>query len=106
MIAQTPVIRLPLSEAANARDLGGYPTYDNSITKFNRFVRSDYPISVNSNDAKLLKEKNIGVIKMEVMRNHLPENNFLQKVRDLATKNNIVLIFDECTSFHIFNWYI
>jgi len=47
---------------------------------------------------QLIKEKNIGVIKMEVMRNYLPENNFLQKVRDLATKNNIVLIFDECTS--------
>ena len=27
-----------------------------------------------------------------------PENNFLQKVRQLATKNGIVLIFDECTS--------
>jgi glutamate-1-semialdehyde 2,1-aminomutase len=32
------------------------------------------------------------------MRNKEPENNFLQKVRDLATKRNIVLIFDECTS--------
>ena len=45
---------------------------------------------VNNND--------IGVIKMEVVRNFGPENNFLNKVRDLATKNNIVLIFDECTS--------
>jgi glutamate-1-semialdehyde aminotransferase len=35
---------------------------------------------------------------MEVVRNFGPENNFLQKVRDLATKNNIVLVFDECTS--------
>ena len=40
----------------------------------------------------------IAAIKMEVSRNEGPENNFLQKVRDLATKNNIVLIFDECTS--------
>ncbi len=40
----------------------------------------------------------IGVIKMEVMRNHPPQNDFLQKVRNLATCNNIVLIFDECTS--------
>lgn len=40
----------------------------------------------------------IGVIKMEVVRNFGPENNFLQKVRDLATRKNIVLIFDECTS--------
>ena len=40
----------------------------------------------------------IGVIKMEVIRNSGPENNFLHKVRDLATKKGIVLIFDECTS--------
>ena len=35
---------------------------------------------------------------MEVVRNFGPENNFLKKVRDLATKKGIVLIFDECTS--------
>ena len=35
---------------------------------------------------------------MEVIRNFGPEDNFLQKVRDLATKKNIVLIFDECSS--------
>ena len=35
---------------------------------------------------------------MEVVRNFGPEDNFLQKVRDLATSKNIVLIFDECTS--------
>jgi glutamate-1-semialdehyde 2,1-aminomutase len=35
---------------------------------------------------------------MEVVRNFGPEDNFLQKVRDLATKKGIVLVFDECTS--------
>ena len=40
----------------------------------------------------------IAAIKMEVCRNEGPKDNFLQKVRDLATKNNIILIFDECTS--------
>ena len=40
----------------------------------------------------------LGVIKMEVFRNHQPEDDFLKKVRKLATENNIVLIFDECTS--------
>ena len=35
---------------------------------------------------------------MEVMRNEEPKKNFLQKVRKLATKKGIVLIFDECTS--------
>lgn len=46
----------------------------------------------------IVKTHDIGVIKMEVVRNFGPENNFLQKVRDLATTKNIVLIFDECTS--------
>jgi glutamate-1-semialdehyde 2,1-aminomutase len=48
--------------------------------------------------AKICRLKNIGIIKMEVFRNIKPKKNFLQKVRRLADKNNIVLIFDECTS--------
>jgi glutamate-1-semialdehyde 2,1-aminomutase len=40
----------------------------------------------------------IGVIKMEVVRNQEPQDNFLHKVRQLATDRGIVLIFDECTS--------
>ena len=59
-----------------------------------------YPFKYN--DLKQLKriirDKNIGVIKMEVVRNILPKNNFLKKVREIASKNNIVLIFDECTT--------
>lgn len=46
----------------------------------------------------LTNTHDIGVIKMEVARNSGPEDNFLQKVRDLATRKGIVLIFDECTS--------
>jgi glutamate-1-semialdehyde 2,1-aminomutase len=46
----------------------------------------------------LVNKHDIGVIKMEVTRNMGPEDNFLQKVRDLATERRIVLIFDECTS--------
>jgi glutamate-1-semialdehyde 2,1-aminomutase len=40
----------------------------------------------------------IAAIKMEVSRNEGPKDNYLQKVRDLATENNIILVFDECTS--------
>jgi glutamate-1-semialdehyde 2,1-aminomutase len=47
---------------------------------------------------QLVQTENIGVIKMEVVRNKGPEDNFLHKVRALATQHNIVLIFDECTS--------
>ena len=46
----------------------------------------------------LVKAQDIGVIKMEVVRNMGPEDNFLHKVRKLATERGIVLIFDECTS--------
>ena len=46
----------------------------------------------------IVKNHKVGIIKMEVIRNEKPKNNFLKKVRDLATKNNIILIFDECTS--------
>jgi glutamate-1-semialdehyde 2,1-aminomutase len=47
---------------------------------------------------KLVREHEVGVIKMEVSRNMGPRDGFLQKVRELATQQNIVLIFDECTS--------
>lgn len=59
-----------------------------------------YPFNYN-NYAELLsivENNEIGVIKMEVVRNFGPEDDFLQKVRDLATAKGIVLIFDECTS--------
>ncbi len=59
-----------------------------------------YPFHYNNFDEllKIVDQNDIGVIKMEVVRNFGPEDNFLQKVRDLATSRNIVLIFDECTS--------
>lgn len=46
----------------------------------------------------LVENHDIGVIKMEVVRNMGPEDDFLHKVRKLATQRGIVLIFDECTS--------
>lgn len=59
-----------------------------------------YPFSYNNffELEKLVNTQKIGVIKMEVSRNVEPEDDFLQKVRKLATEKNIVLIFDECTS--------
>jgi glutamate-1-semialdehyde 2,1-aminomutase len=59
-----------------------------------------FPFHYNNYEELLdiVNTKDIGVIKMEVERNFGPKNNFLNKVRDLATKRNIVLIFDECTS--------
>jgi glutamate-1-semialdehyde 2,1-aminomutase len=59
-----------------------------------------FPFSYN-NYAELeglINTQEIGVIKMEVSRNQGPQDNFLHKVRKLATEHGIVLIFDECTS--------
>lgn len=59
-----------------------------------------YPFHYNDYEEllKLVENNNIGTIKMEVVRNTGPKDNFLEKVRKLADKKNIVLIFDECTS--------
>jgi len=46
----------------------------------------------------LENEPDIGVIYMEPQRSTPPEPGFLEGVRELATKHNAVLIFDECTS--------
>ena len=46
----------------------------------------------------LVRNHDIGVIKMEVMRNVPPKDDFLCKVRQFATDRGLVLVFDECTS--------
>jgi len=57
---------------------------------YNNIEELESIISANPNQ--------IAAIKMEVFRNFEPEANFLQKVRALANKHGIILIFDECTS--------
>jgi glutamate-1-semialdehyde 2,1-aminomutase len=61
---------------------------------------TSFPFQYNDFEylTKLINKKNIGIIKMEVMRNIKPQNNFLQKVRNICNKKKIILIFDECTS--------
>ncbi|MFN9649469.1 MAG: aminotransferase class III-fold pyridoxal phosphate-dependent enzyme, partial [Pseudanabaena sp.] len=59
-----------------------------------------YPFNYNRFDEleALVQTHDIGVIKMEVCRSEKPQNNFLEKIRKLASDRGIVLIFDECTS--------
>ena len=67
---------------------------------------SIFPFTYNNINEleELLSKEDIGTIIMEPMRSVYPENNFLEKVRILANKNNCVLIFDEVTSgFRITN---
>ncbi len=58
------------------------------------------PFKYNDFDSliKIMNSNDIGIIKMEVSRSDDPKDGFLEKVRDLATQKNIILIFDECTS--------
>jgi len=59
-------------------------------------------LAFNYNDynslEKLIQNQDIGIIKMEVSRSVEPKQGFLESVRKLATNQNIILIFDECTS--------
>ena len=59
-------------------------------------------IPFNYNDIERLREiakdPDLGVVKMEVVRDQGPDEGFLEAVRSLCDENGIVLIFDECTS--------
>ena len=58
------------------------------------------PFEYNDLDglSKIMDADDVGVIFMEVRRGSEPNPGFLESVRELATKKNAVLIFDECTS--------
>ena len=66
----------------------------------NSFVNTSYSFKYNDLKGleKLISNKKIGVIIMEVKRYIEPKNDFLNKVRSLCDKKNIILIFDECTT--------
>tara|TARA_B100000242_G_C43055460_1_gene493987 strand:- start:22895 stop:24211 length:1317 start_codon:yes stop_codon:yes gene_type:complete len=59
-----------------------------------------HPFCFNNLDQleKIIREKNIAAVKMEVQRSIPPQAGFLEGVRSICDKNNILLIFDECTS--------
>ena len=91
--------------AANLKEKSGLNQHllsDLNISGVPKNLKSTvYPFKFNDyeNLIKIItKYKNIGTIKMEVYRNVPPNRNFLQKVRNLCNRKNLVLIFDECTS--------
>ncbi len=71
--------------------LGVSKSYSNSLFPF---LYND----IESLKKILIKKNNIGIIIMEPMNFIEPKNNFLKKVKALAKKNNIILIFDEITT--------
>jgi glutamate-1-semialdehyde aminotransferase/spore coat polysaccharide biosynthesis protein SpsF (cytidylyltransferase family) len=46
----------------------------------------------------IIKDHDIGCVIMEPQRSEPPSDNFLQKVRELCDKHNIILIFDEVSA--------
>tara|TARA_Y100000590_G_C15668712_1_gene995486 strand:- start:313 stop:1614 length:1302 start_codon:yes stop_codon:yes gene_type:complete len=47
---------------------------------------------------KLINDKKIGIIIMEIARYDNPNIDFIKKIRNICNQKNIVLIFDECTT--------
>ena len=61
---------------------------------------SAIPFTYNRIDEleEIVKNNDIGVIVMEPIRHHEPENCFLEKVREIANEIGAILIFDEISS--------
>jgi glutamate-1-semialdehyde 2,1-aminomutase len=90
-------VNLSDNDALSGHLLPGIPT--NGVPKGLR--GTSIPFHYNNYEELLEivnKNPDLGIIKMEVCRNFGPENNFIQKVRNLATERGLILIFDECTS--------
>lgn len=53
---------IPLKNAYNVRDLGGYPTTDGRVVRWNMLYRSDALSALDESDWQILKERNIRTI--------------------------------------------
>ena len=72
-------------------EIKGVPSYQKNqsfVFEFNNI----------NNFFKLMKKKGFGAVIMEIQRNVKPNIKFLKSIRNFCLKNNIVLIFDECSS--------
>ena len=54
--------RIICKHVNNLRDLGGYMTQDNRITKFNSIYRSDVPIFLTESELNYFLENNLTTI--------------------------------------------
>ncbi len=59
-----------------------------------------FPFSYNNFEEleNIVNNNELAAVKMEVERSMKPRDKFLERVRELCTRNGVVLIFDECTS--------
>lgn len=89
-------VNLGETDALAGHLLPGIPT--NGVPKELRGTSIPFHYNDFAELEEIVANNDLAAVKMEVCRNFGPEDNFLQKVRDLCTKHGIVLIFDECTS--------
>lgn len=89
-------VNLGDSDALAGHLLPGIPT--NGVPRELRGTSIPFHYNDFAELEEIVAHNDLAAVKMEVCRNFGPEDNFLQKVRDLCTKHGIVLIFDECTS--------
>jgi len=63
-------------------------------------INTSIPFNYNKIEElkNIVSKQDIGAIIVEPVRHHMPENNFLENVREIANEANAVLIFDEITS--------
>lgn len=54
--------RIVCDNVKNLRDLGGYLTKDNKVTKFNSIYRSDLPKSMSDDEIKYLLKKGLTTV--------------------------------------------
>ena len=47
---------------------------------------------------RITEEHDLAAVKMEVQRNYPPHKGFLEGIRNICDRKNIILIFDECSS--------
>jgi glutamate-1-semialdehyde 2,1-aminomutase len=86
---------------SDKKNLGKFLSNNINISGVSKNLKNtSFPFKYNEFEAlnKVIKKKNIGIIKMEVERNEKPKKNFLKKIRNISNKKKIILIFDECTS--------
>lgn len=84
--------RLPLENAFNFRDIGGYPTKDKKVTSWKRAYRSDSLTDLTANDWEVLKKLNIK--RIIDLRSGLETNSFPIKNLEGADYLNISLMKD------------
>jgi glutamate-1-semialdehyde aminotransferase len=85
----------------NSKNLSSHLMPNVPIRGVNKILKNSI-FSFEYNNFKQLENiitnHEIGAVIMEVERNHVPKDYFLNKIRNITRDKKIVLIFDECTS--------